>query len=64
MLDLRLPSGLFFTIVGLVLIALGVFSPELRASMTTENVNLATGVAMVIFGGFLLVLAYRAQKSK
>jgi hypothetical protein len=64
MLDLRLPSGLFFTIVGLVLIGLGVFSPELRAPMTTANVNLASGVAMDVFGAFLLVLARRASKSK
>jgi uncharacterized membrane protein len=64
MFDLRLPSGLYFAIVGLLLVLLGLFSPELRAPMTTENVNLAAGLAMMAFGTLLLVLARRAAKSK
>jgi hypothetical protein len=64
MLDLRLPSGLFFAIVGLLLIALGLLSPELRAPMTTANVNLGAGSAMLVFGVFLLVLARRKLRLK
>jgi uncharacterized membrane protein len=65
MLDLRLPSGLFFAIVGLTLVALGLFSPELRAPMTTVDVNLWAGLAMLGFGAFLLILARRkSQKSR
>ena len=54
MLDLRVPSGLFFAIVGLILCALGVFSPGIRAALTDVNVNLYAGVAMLAFGPTLL----------
>jgi predicted transporter len=59
MLDLRLPAGLFFAVVGLILTALGLFNPSDRAPLTPTNVNLYAGVAMLLFGGFLLVLARR-----
>ncbi len=64
MLDLRTPSGLFFLALGLILTALGIFSPELRAPLTDANVNLDCGLFMVLFGGFLLALAWRAARSQ
>ena len=60
MLDLRIPSGLFFAIVGLILCALGVFSPETKAALTDANVNLFSGLAIFAFGAALLVLARRS----
>jgi hypothetical protein len=60
MLDLRVPSGSFFTIVGLILCALGIFSPENKAALTEINVNLYAGVTMVVFGTALLLLARRS----
>ena len=59
MLDLRLPSGIFFGLLGLILIALGVASPEMRAPLTEVNVNLYAGAGMLLFGAFLLLLARR-----
>ncbi len=59
MLDLRLPSGIFFAIVGAALTVLGLVSPELRAPMTDTNVNLSVGPAILLFGAFLLLLARR-----
>ena len=59
MLDLRIPSGCFFTIVGLILWGLGIFSPENKAALTDVNVNLYAGLAMLIFGASLLLLARR-----
>ena len=59
MLDLRLPSGIFFAVLGLILISLGVISPEMRAPLTGLNVNLYAGAGMLLFGGFLLLLARR-----
>ena len=59
MLDLRLPSGLFFAITGLILVFLGVTSPETRAALTDSNVNLWAGAAMLAFGCFLLLMARR-----
>ena len=60
MLDLRTPSGCFFTIVGLLLCGLGIFSPENKAALTDINVNLYAGLSMLIFGGVLLLLARRS----
>ena len=59
MLDLRIPSGCFFTIVGLILCGLGIFSPENKAALTEVNVNLYAGLAMLTFGASLLLLARR-----
>jgi len=60
MLDLRVPSGLFFAAVGLILCGLGVFSPETRAALTDVNVNLYSGLTMLVFGATLLLLARRS----
>lgn len=59
MLDLRIPSGCFFTIVGLILCALAIFSPENKAALTDVNVNLYAGLSMLVFGAALLLLARR-----
>jgi hypothetical protein len=61
MWDLRLPAGLFFFGLGLILCALGVFAPSLRAPMTDVNVNLYSGLTMLVFGAVMLVLAKRAS---
>jgi hypothetical protein len=57
MLDLRTPTGWFFSLLGLILLGLGVFSPGLRASLTGLNVNLYCGVVLLAFGGVMLWLA-------
>jgi uncharacterized membrane protein HdeD (DUF308 family) len=62
-MDLRVPSGWFFTLLGLILLGMGVFAPETRAALTTDNVNLYCGVCMLVFGLFLLLLARRANRS-
>jgi len=59
MLDLRAPTGWFFSILGIILLALGTFASGLRAALTDANVNLYSGVAMLGFGGIMLFLAYR-----
>jgi uncharacterized membrane protein HdeD (DUF308 family) len=64
-MDLRVPSGWFFTLVGLILIGMGVFAPHMGAApLTTENVNLYSGVCMLVFGIFLLIMAWRAAHSE
>ncbi len=62
MFDLRLPSGLFFTLVGAILVVLGIFDANLRAPMTNANVNLYAGLFMLAFGLFMLRLARRAAR--
>ena len=56
MLDLRVPTGFFFTIVGLIVTGMGVFSPSERAALTDSNVNLYCGLVMLVFGLFMLGL--------
>jgi uncharacterized membrane protein len=61
MWDLRLPAGLFFSGLGVILCALGLLDPSLRAPLTTANVNLYSGLVMIGFGGVMLWLAKRAS---
>jgi hypothetical protein len=62
MMDLRVPSGFFFTLLGLLLLGMAVFAPNERAELTTANVNLYCGAVILAFGAFLLVLAARARR--
>jgi hypothetical protein len=59
MLDLRIPSGFFFLALGIILTALAVVRPDLRAPLSQSNVNLYSGLFMIAFGGMLLLLARR-----
>ncbi|MGA9628369.1 MAG: hypothetical protein WBL65_23620 [Bryobacteraceae bacterium] len=62
MLDLRVPSGWFFTVLGLILLGMGIFAPETRAALSDANVNLYSGLAMLVFGLFMLLMAWRASR--
>jgi len=62
MLDLRIPSGYFFALVGVVLMGLGILFPDERAPLTPLNVNLYAGGAMLLFGAILLLLARRKHE--
>ena len=63
MLDLRIPSGLFFVALGVILTALAIVSPDLRAPLMTGNVNLYCGLFMIVFGCALLGLAQRTSSA-
>ncbi|HZT31814.1 MAG TPA: hypothetical protein VFA33_18140 [Bryobacteraceae bacterium] len=63
-MDLRTPSGWFFLLIGLILTSLGLFTPQLRAPLLNANVNLYCGLFMVLFGGFLLLLAARSKRGR
>ena len=62
MLDLRVPSGWFFTVLGLILLGMGIFAPETRAALSDANVNLYSGLPMLVFGLFMLVMAWRSSR--
>ena len=53
--DLRIPIGIFFAIVGLLLVTV----PSARAPLTEVPVNLYAGLSMLLFGGTMLWLARR-----
>jgi len=57
MRDLRVPIGLFFLIVGIVLVSMA----GARAELTQAEVNLYAGLTMLGFGAVMLWLARRAR---
>jgi hypothetical protein len=61
MLDLRLPSGLFFVLTGAIVAGAGLFAPGNQAPLQQANVNLYSGLVMLVFGAILLVLARRTS---
>lgn len=63
-LDLRIPMGLMFTIVGVIMSVYGFFT---RGSAIYErsaglNINLIWGVVMLIFGLTMFTLGRRADR--
>ena len=60
--DLRTPSGLFFLLTGLIVLGVGIFAPGETAPLADASVNVYSGAAMIVFGGFLLLLAWRAAR--
>jgi hypothetical protein len=63
LLDLRLPIGLLFTLLGLLLLAYGAVSDRaLYTNSLSVNVNLWWGLVIVAFGGLMLGAAWRAAR--
>jgi hypothetical protein len=62
-MDLRVPSGWFFTLIGVILLGYDVLQPDARARLTAADVNLYCGFLMLAFGAFLLLLARRGARS-
>jgi hypothetical protein len=60
--DLRRPTGYLFSVLGLILLLYGLISPEVQAPLEADvNVNLWCGAMLLIFGGCLLWLSFRAK---
>jgi hypothetical protein len=55
-----MPSGIFFLLLGVILCAQGILASS-HAPLTDVNVNLYSGISMLLFGGILLWLAKRAS---
>ncbi len=64
-LDVRLPMGLLFLTLGVILVGYGlVADPAIYAKHSLgQNVNLTWGIVFALFGGAMLWLARRASKS-
>jgi hypothetical protein len=62
-LDVRIPLGLLFLILGLILLGYGFISdPAIYATHSLgENINLPWGVVFALFGSFVLFLAKRKK---
>src|SRR2546423_1116200 len=51
--DLRIPIGLYFAIIGIVLVIAGI-AVDYRAELTSVNINLYSGISMLLFGSVML----------
>ena len=62
--DLRLPIGLMFSIVGVLLTLFGLVSDRAIYQRSLGiNVNLWWGLVLVAFGGVILALAARGRRA-
>ena len=64
-LDIRIPIGLLFVTVGLLLAAFGVISDKAIYARSLEiNVNFWWGLAMLVFGILMAFFGLRAPAGK
>ena len=64
-LDLRVPIGLFFGLVGVLLAGYGLVSdPSIYRASLGINVNLWWGLVLVLFGGGMLGTAWLAARRR
>jgi putative Mn2+ efflux pump MntP len=64
-LDIRLPIGGMFSLIGLLLVIAGLnnSAEELKRSLGM-NVNLWWGGFLILFGALMLIAAFRAKKEE
>jgi hypothetical protein len=66
MVDIRIPIGLMFSIIGILITVFGLFTmsnTEMYHKSLGINVNLIMGVLMLIFGLVMLYFARRKKKA-
>jgi len=63
-LDLRIPMGLMFTLVGLILSVFGFMTmgDSMYAKSGGLNANLDWGIVLLVFGGIMFLLGRAGQK--
>jgi len=67
MVDIRIPIGLMFTIIGVIISILGLATmsdSEMYQKSLGVNVNLIMGTLMFVFGLVMLFFAFRKRKFK
>jgi multisubunit Na+/H+ antiporter MnhG subunit len=64
-LDIRLPIGLMFSLIGVLLTVFGLFGDQtIYQRSLAINVNLWWGIIMLIFGLAMLLLGLRGTRAK
>ncbi len=64
-LDLRLPIGMMFTLLGAILVVYGLASDRaIYARSLGINVNLWWGLVLLAFGAVMLFFALRARRGE
>ena len=63
-LDIRLPIGTFFALIGLVLAGYGLVGDKAIYQQSLGiNVNLEWGIVLLVFGGIMAFLGRKTAKS-
>jgi sulfite exporter TauE/SafE len=66
MVDIRIPIGLMFTIVGILISVFGfvtMSNAEMYQKSLGINVNIIMGLLMLVFGLIMLFFAFRKKKA-
>ena len=66
MVDIRIPIGLMFSIVGVLIAVFGFFTmsdTEMYHKSLGVNVNIIMGILMLVFGLIMLFFAFRKKKA-
>ena len=66
-LDIKIPIGLMFSILGLILTIFGIVTNgngEMYEQSLGHNINLWSGIFMVAFGAFMLLTSTLVRKRK
>ncbi len=67
MVDIRIPIGLMFSIIGVIITILGLFTvsdSDMYQKSLGINVNLIMGVVILLFGLIMLFFSFRKKKQK
>jgi hypothetical protein len=65
-LDVRLPMGVMFTVMGVILIVYGLITwtnSDMYAKSLGYNINFWWGICLAVFGGGMLWLARRGAQT-
>ncbi|MBN1132295.1 MAG: hypothetical protein JXR52_08825 [Bacteroidales bacterium] len=66
-LDIKIPIGLMFSLLGIILTIVGIVTnnnPEMYQQSLGHNINLWSGIFMIIFGLFMLLTSNLIKKKK
>jgi len=65
-LDIKIPIGLMFAILGIILAIFGLATngSEMYEQSLGHNINLWSGIFMIVFGGFMLAVSDLFKKKK
>ena len=65
-LDVRIPIGLLFLVVGAILAVFGLVSDPViyETHSLGHNINLGWGLVQLVFGAVMLALAYRGRPGR
>ncbi|MFH0757242.1 MAG: hypothetical protein V2B15_08150 [Bacteroidota bacterium] len=66
-LDIKIPIGMMFSILGIILTILGLVTNgdvEMYERSLGHNINLLSGILMILFGAFMLLTSTLVKKKK